>query len=114
MLHSILIAAVNAWLLYRRDIKIWKPNGKFIQLKRFLADLAHRLVEMVRPVNRTSLDEFQPPQKKQLGFKEIQQKMFEKMATGTCQFTMKNSSVVYIVRYLFPISAAKDAMVGFV
>ena len=63
-LHSILIAAVNAWFLYQRDLKICKPNEKFIQLKRFLADLAQSLVKKVRPVGRPSLDEFQPPQKK--------------------------------------------------
>ena len=113
-LHSILIAAINAWFRYRYGLKVSKPNGKFIQLKRFLADLAESLVKTVRPVGRPFLDEFQPPQKKQLRFKEIQQKMFKKIASDTCQFTMKKGSVAYIVRYRFTMSAAKDAMFGFV
>ena len=58
-LHSILIiAAINAWFLYRRDLKTCKPNGKFIQLKRFPVDLAQSLVKTVRPVTRPSRDEF--------------------------------------------------------
>ena len=94
--------------------KICKPNVKFIQLKQFLAHLAQSLVRTVQPVSRQSLNKFQTPQKKQLWFKEIQQNMFEKMAPGTCQFTIIKGSVVYIVRYRFPISAANDAMFGFV
>ena len=46
-LHNILIAAVNAWFLYRHDLKICKRNGKLIKLKRFLADLAQSLVKKV-------------------------------------------------------------------
>ena len=61
-LHSILIAVVNAWFLYRRDLKICKPNVKFIQLKQFLAHLAQSLVRTVQPVSRQSLNKFQPPQ----------------------------------------------------
>ena len=60
-LHRILIAAVNGWFLHRRDLKICKPDGKFIQLKGFLANLAHSLVKTIQPIGRPSLDEFQPP-----------------------------------------------------
>ena len=34
------------------------------------------------------------------------------MALGTFQFTIKKDSVVYIVRYRFPMPAAKDSMFG--
>ena len=38
--------------------------------------------------------------KKQLSFKNIQQKKFEKMAYSTYQFAMKKGNVVYIVNQL--------------
>lgn len=67
-LHSILITAVNAWLLHPCDLKICKPSGKLIQLKCFLSDLAQSLVKTVQPIGRPSLDEFQTPQKKAAQF----------------------------------------------
>ena len=63
-LHSLLITAVNAWFLYRRDLKVTRPETKFIQLKRFIADVAEGLVNTKRSVGRPSLDDVQPPPKK--------------------------------------------------
>ena len=36
--HTLVIALVNAWLLYRRKLKILSPNAKFMPLKRFQAE----------------------------------------------------------------------------
>lgn len=64
-LHTIQIAAVNAWFLYRRDLKITKPEAKYMQLKRFLAEIAESLTRTARRVGRPSLDDIlNQPKKK--------------------------------------------------
>ena len=43
-LHTVLIASVNAWFLYRRNLKMTHPDKKFMQFKRFLAGIASSLI----------------------------------------------------------------------
>ena len=63
-LHTVFIASVNAWLLYRRNLKVMQPDKQFMQFKRFLADIAGSLVNTAkRPVGRPSLDAVEPPTK---------------------------------------------------
>ena len=76
--------------------------------------MAQSLVKTVRPVGRPSLDEFKPPHKKAARVQQNPTKDIQKDGVQHILIYNENGSVVYIVRYRFPISAAKDEMFGFV
>ena len=46
--HTLVIALVNAWFLYRRNLKILSPNAKFVPLKRFQGEVAMSLIAFER------------------------------------------------------------------
>ena len=62
--HTIQIAVVNAWFLYRRDLKICRPDTQFMQFKCFLAEVAESLIKVTSSSGRPSFDSIlQPPTK---------------------------------------------------
>ncbi|XP_047140899.1 piggyBac transposable element-derived protein 3-like [Hydra vulgaris] len=62
--HTIQIAVVNAWFLYRRDLKICRPDTKFMQLQCFIAEVAESLIKVTSSRGRPSLDNITQPPKK--------------------------------------------------
>ena len=60
--HTTTIALVNAWFLYRRNLKLVKPNAKHMPLKKFQAEVASSLIQtQKRKVGRPSLDDTLTP-----------------------------------------------------
>ena len=113
-LRSILIAGKRL-VSVLSDWKNCKPKRKFIQLKRFLAVSAQNLVRTVPPVGRPLLEEFQSPQKKSSsGSRKFDKRCWKRWLLAHANLQWKKGSVVYIVRYRFPILPAKDEMFGFV
>ena len=62
--HTIHITVVNAWFLYRSDLKICRPNALFMQFKCFLAELGESLIKVLSSSERPSLDNVLKPPKK--------------------------------------------------
>lgn len=64
--HTTTIALVNAWFLYRRNLKLIQPNAKHMPLKKFQAEVASSLIQAEkRKIGRPSLDQLiVPPPKK--------------------------------------------------
>ena len=64
--YTTTIALVNAWFLYRRNLKLIQPNAKHMPLKKFQAEVASSLIQAEkRKIGRPSLDQLivLPPKK---------------------------------------------------
>ena len=64
--HTTTIALVNAWFLYRRNLKLIQPNAKHMPLKKFQAKVASSLIQAEKcKIGRPSLDQLivLPPKK---------------------------------------------------
>ena len=64
--HTTTIALVNAWFLYRRNLKLIQPNAKHMPRKKFQAEVASSLMQAEKhKIGRPSLDQLiVPPPKK--------------------------------------------------
>lgn len=62
--HTINMAVVNAWLLYRRHFVLLKLNGSHMQLSSFQSQAANGLIQFQRPRGRPSDVNATPPTNK--------------------------------------------------
>nr|XP_047141031.1 piggyBac transposable element-derived protein 3-like [Hydra vulgaris] len=63
--HTIVISLVNAWFLYRRDLKLIKPKAKHMPIKKFQAEVATSLIKAEKcKFGRPSLETMISPKAK--------------------------------------------------
>ena len=63
--HTSVIALVNAWFLYRRELKLINPKAKHMPLKKFQAEVATSLIKAEKcKISRPSLGTMISPKAK--------------------------------------------------